>query len=383
MRRIALLTFLFIVSPVFAASIVPAPPQIGADAYLLVDFDSGEVLVEHNADERLPPASLTKLMTAYILAEEVDAGRLNLDDNVPVSRNAWSQNPTFRGSSLMWIEPNKPVSVRQLEQGIVISSGNDATVCIAEHIAGTEEAFAGMMNRYAEVLGMTSTHFENSHGLPHPDHLTTARDLATLASATIRNHPDRYEVYKQQSYTYNDITQYNRNHLLREDPTVDGLKTGYTSVAGYGLVASAKREGMRLVSVVLGSKSTRSRKAETRSLLNYGFRFYQTIEPLTAELSLGQAKVWKGTSKIVDGGVLESEVMTVPRSSETPEVVAVFNDALEAPISRGDAIGTVTVSRGGEVLRDLPLVALSDVPEAGFFARLWDGFMLWLSQLFG
>ncbi len=369
-------------TPGLAASVVPAPPSINADAYLLMDFDTGELLVEHNADERLPPASLTKLMTAYILAEEVDEGRLTLNDVVPVSRNAWSQNPTFRGSSLMWIEPGKEVTIGQLEQGIVISSGNDATVAVAEHIAGSEEAFKGMMNTYAGQLGMTATHFENSHGLPHPDHLTTARDLAVLAAATIRNHPDRYEVYKQKSYTYNDITQYNRNHLLREDPTVDGLKTGYTSVAGYGLVASAKREGMRLISVVLGSKSTRSRKAETRSLLNYGFRFYQTIQPVMVEAPLGQARVWKGVTKSVDGGLIEPVRMTIPRTNAEPDVIVSFTEPLEAPIARGDALGQIKVILDGEVLLERPLLALGDVPEAGFFARLWDGFMLWLSSLF-
>lgn len=380
MLRFVLLMLLS--APVLAASLVPAPPTINSDAYLLMDFDSGKILVENNIDQRLPPASLTKMMTAYILAEEIDKGRLSLDDQVTVSRNAWSQNPVFRGSSLMWIEPGKPVTVGELEKGIVISSGNDATVAAAEHIAGSEEAFVNLMNKYAVELGMTATNFENTHGLPNDAHLTTARDLAILAAATIRNHPDRYAVYKEKSYTYNDITQYNRNLLLRDDPSVDGLKTGYTSVAGYGLVASAKRDGMRLISVVLGSQSTRSRKAETRSLLNYGFRFYQTIQPVAAETSLGQSRVWKGMTQMIDGGLLESVVMTVPRSNATPEIVTSFDSPLVAPIARGETIGSVKIIIDGEVVSEQPLQALSDVPEAGFFARLWDGFMLWLSQLF-
>ena len=376
------LLVLFLSASATAVTLVPAPPGINADAYLLMDFATGEVLVEHNIDTRLPPASLTKLMTSYILAEEVDAGRLSLDDEVTVSRNAWSQNPQFRGSSLMWIEPGKSVTVGELEQGIAISSGNDATVAIAEHIAGSEEAFVALMNRYAEELALTATHFENTHGLPNSDHLTTARDLGSLAIATIRDHPDRYRVYRQQSYTYNDITQYNRNHLLREDPSVDGLKTGYTSVAGYGLVASAEREGMRLISVVLGSNSTRSRKAETRSLLNYGFRFYQNLEVVTGATSLGRARVWKGKAEAIDGGLLESVTVIVPRTQAAAEVIATFDDPLQAPINKGDVVGQLQVLLDGELLLERPLQALQTVEAAGFFKRLWDGFLLWLSQIF-
>ena len=240
--------------PALGASIVPAPPQLDAKAYLLMDAASGEVLVEHNADMPLPPASLTKMMTAYVLAAEMEAGRIAADDMVSVSRNAWSQNPVFNGSSLMWIEPGMDVSVADLERGIVISSGNDATVAIAEHIAGTEAAFADTMNSYAEALGMSDTYYQNSHGLPAPDHITTARDLAILARAMIKNFPEHYKIYAERQFTYNDIRQYNRNSLLGEDPSVDGLKTGYTREAGYCLVASAERRDMRLVSVVMGTQ---------------------------------------------------------------------------------------------------------------------------------
>ena len=364
-------------------ALVPSPPTINADSYLLVDFDTGAVLVEHNPDLQLPPASLTKLMTAYILAEEVALGRLALDDTVRVSRNAWSQNPVFNGSSLMWIEPGKPVTVAELERGIVISSGNDATVAIAEHIAGSEAAFVDLMNRYAEEMGLTRTHFENSHGLPHPDHLSTARDLATTAVAAIRDHPERYAVYKEQSYTYNDITQYNRNHLLREDPSVDGLKTGYTRVAGYGLVASAEREGMRLVSVVMGSSSTASRKAETRSLLNYGFRFFETLRPLTPEASLSEARVWKGQSKQVALGVTDEVVLTLPRSTASIDTQIEVDEPLVAPLDVNDVVGRVTLLRDGEVVSEVPLRVLQRVEPAGFFARLWDTIVLWFQQLLG
>ena len=364
-------------------ALVPSPPTINADSYLLVDFDTGAVLVEHNPDLQLPPASLTKLMTAYILAEEVALGRLALDDTVRVSRNAWSQNPVFNGSSLMWIEPGKSVTVAELERGIVISSGNDATVAIAEHIAGSEAAFVDLMNRYAEEMGLTRTHFENSHGLPHPDHLSTARDLAATAVAAIRDHPERYAVYKEQSYTYNDITQYNRNHLLREDPSVDGLKTGYTRVAGYGLVASAEREGMRLVSVVMGSSSTASRKAETRSLLNYGFRFFETLRPLTPEASLSEARVWKGQSKQVALGATDEVVLTLPRSTASIDTQIEVDEPLVAPLDVNDVVGRVTLLRDGEVVSEVPLRVLQRVEPAGFFARLWDTIVLWFQQLLG
>ena len=378
-RLLAIL--LLTLSALANASLVPSPPTINADSYLVIDFDTGAVLVEHNADLQLPPASLTKLMTAYILAEEVELGRLSLSDSVRVSRNAWSQNPVFNGSSLMWIEPGKPVTVAELERGIVISSGNDATVAIAEHIAGSEVAFVDLMNQYAQKMGLTGTHFENSHGLPHPDHLATARDLAATAVAAIRDHPERYAVYKEQSYTYNDITQYNRNHLLREDDSVDGLKTGYTSVAGYGLVASAKRDGMRLISVVMGSSSPSSRKAETRSLLNYGFRFFETQRSLNAGDVLSDARVWKGRSQQVSLGVLEDVVLTLPRSTANLTTEIIVDDPLIAPLAVGDVVGRVMLSRAGELVTEVPLQTLEAVESAGFFARLWDSIVLWFQQL--
>ena len=364
-------------------ALVPSPPTLNADSYLLVDFDTGAVLVEHNPDLQLPPASLTKLMTAYILAQELELGRLGLNDVVPVSRNAWSQNPVFEGSSLMWIEPGKPVTVAELERGIVISSGNDATVAIAEHIAGSEAAFVDLMNRYAEEMGLSGTHFENSHGLPHPEHLSTARDLAVTAAAAIRDHPERYAVYKGQSYTYNDITQYNRNHLLREDDSVDGLKTGYTSVAGYGLVASAKREGMRLISVVMGSSSPSSRKSETRSLLNYGFRFYETATPVRGGAELAQGRVWKGRASQVALGVIADVVLTLPRSAAEITPTIEIDAPLIAPLRVGDAVGRVVLTRAGESVGESTLEVLEAVEPAGFLARLWDTIVLWFQQLLG
>ena len=362
---------------------VPPAPKLPADAYFLMDATTGQVLVDHNGDLSLPPASLTKIMTSFVLAEEVDAGRASLDDIIKVSRNAWSQNPTFKGSSLMWIEPGKPVSLADLERGVVISSGNDASVAVAEHLAGTESSFVDVMNQLALELGLGNTVYRNPHGLPHPDHRTTARDLATLSVALINGHPERYKIYKEKSFTYNGIKQYNRNSLLRSDATVDGLKTGYTSEAGYGLVASAQREDMRLVSVVLGSASKRTRASENSSLLNYGFRFFQNLRPLSAEVTLVEPRVWKGAAESLHAGVLESVVLTVPRERTAADISVTVDDQLEAPLSRGDVIGSVQVLRGGEVLFETPLLVLEDVPSGGFFKRLMDALILWFQNLFG
>ena len=366
-----------------ATAVVPPAPKLPADAYFLMDATTGQVLVNHNGDLSLPPASLTKIMTSYVLAEEVDAGRASLTDMIEVSRNAWSQNPTFNGSSLMWIEPGKLVSLADLERGVVISSGNDASVAVAEHLAGTESSFVDVMNQLAAELGLDNTVYRNPHGLPHPEHRTTARDLATLSVALINGHPEHYKIYKEQSFTYNGIKQYNRNSLLRSDATVDGLKTGYTSEAGYGLVASAQREDMRLVSVVLGSASKRTRASENSTLLNYGFRFFQNLRPLSAEVTLVEPRVWKGAAESLHAGVLESVVLTVPRERTAADIELKVDEQLEAPFSRGDVIGSVQVVRGGEVLFESPLLVLEDVPSGGFFKRLIDALILWFQNLVG
>ena len=366
-----------------ATAVVPPAPKLPADAYFLMDATTGQILVNHNGDLSLPPASLTKIMTSYVLAEEVDAGRASLTDMIEVSRNAWSQNPTFNGSSLMWIEPGKLVSLADLERGVVISSGNDASVAVAEHLAATESSFVDVMNQLAAELGLNDTVYRNPHGLPHPEHRTTARDLATLSVALINGHPEHYKIYKEQSFTYNGIKQYNRNSLLRSDATVDGLKTGYTSEAGYGLVASAQRKDMRLVSVVLGSASKRTRASENSSLLNYGFRFFQNLRPLSAEVTLVEPRVWKGAAESLHAGVLESVVLTVPRERTAADIKLKVDEQLEAPFSRGDVVGSVQVVRGGEVLFETPLLVLEDVPSGGFFKRVIDALILWFQNLVG
>tara|TARA_R110000823_G_scaffold119998_4_gene244270 strand:- start:10260 stop:11420 length:1161 start_codon:yes stop_codon:yes gene_type:complete len=379
---LCLVLILAVFSPQVAAA-VPSPPQVNAVAWLLVDADSGAVLAEHNADMPLPPASLTKMMTSYILAREINEGRVSEDDMVSISENAWSQNPVFQGSSLMWIEPGKDVSVADLQRGIIISSGNDSTVAIAEHIAGSEAVFAEMMNATAEKLGMDDTYYVNSHGLPHPDHLTTARDLAILARAMIKHHPEQYAIYQEKEFTYNNIRQYNRNTLMSEDPSVDGLKTGHTEEAGYCLVTSAERRGMRLISVVMGADSKRARKNETRSLLNYGFRFFETDTVFEAMTELDSARVWKGTADAVPVGVLEATVLTLPRGKSKHVVTTVeVDDPLLAPLAVGDAVGTVTLTLDGETVHHAPLMALAEVEQGGLFKRLWDSLLMWIASLF-
>ena len=384
MTRFAVAIFLaFATLGAQAATIVPSPPQIAAKAYLLIDAASGKVLAEHNADMPLPPASLTKMMTSYVLAKEITEGRVSETDMVSVSENAWSQNPLFNGSSLMWIEPGMDVSIADLQRGIIISSGNDATVAIAEHLAGSEAVFAEMMNTNAEKLGMVDTYYVNSHGLPDPNHMTTARDLAILAKAMINDHPEQYAIYKEREFTYNNIRQYNRNTLMSEDSTVDGLKTGHTEAAGYCLVASAERRGMRLISVVMGTSSTRARKNETRSLLNYGFRFYETttvFEPMT---ELEKPRIWKGQQDYVPVGLVEATVLTLPRGKSQHLVTSVeMNDELVAPLAAGDRVGVITLSLDGETVFHAPVVALESVEPGGLFARLWDMVLMWFASLF-
>ncbi len=365
-----------------SAAIIPAPPEVAARAHYLIDATTGYVIAESNANEQLPPASLTKLMTSYVLSYEIERGRVAFDDKVLISENAWAQNPIFKGSSLMWLEPGMEVSISDLEKGIVISSGNDATVAIAEYLAGNETAFADMMNTHAQRLGMNDSYFENSHGLPSPNHLTTAHDLALLAKAIIQDFPTHYQIYAERDYTFNNIKQYNRNTLLGEDPSVDGLKTGYTSEAGYGLVSSAKRGDMRLISVVLGTSSAKTRASETRSLLNYGFRYFETAELLPAEREMEKPEVWMGLTDYLSVGVVDAITLTLPRGERRNVAqVVTLNEPLSAPIKKGDEVGRVGLRLDGKQIYEGPVVALHDVEEAGFFARLWDRILMWIDTL--
>lgn len=365
-----------------ANAIQPRKPNVAASSWILMDYETGNVIMEEAADEPLPPASLTKMMTSYIIADQLHKGNISLDDKVLISKNAWAQNPKLRGGSLMFVEVNKYVSVDDLHRGIVVQSGNDASIAMAEHIAGSEEAFADLMNQYAKRLGMNSTHFMNSTGLPDENHISTARDLAKLARALIADFPEDYSLYAEREFTYNGITQKNRNELLGDTTLgVDGIKTGHTEAAGYCLVSSAEKQGMRLISVVLGADSMGTRASESRKLLNFGFRFYTNVKAFAAGKALNQAQVWKGDEEKVGVGLAQDAVLTVLKS-EKDELKANYklNGKLMAPIKKGQVVGEVYFNMGDKVVKRLPMVALDNVEEAGFFGRMWDSMALWFED---
>jgi D-alanyl-D-alanine carboxypeptidase (penicillin-binding protein 5/6) len=365
-------------APAVSTPPMPAPPQLAARSYILVDFNSGRVLVENNADQRVEPASITKLMTAYVVFQELDQGNITLEDLVPVSEKAWRT-----GGSRMFIEPDMQVSVADLLRGMVIQSGNDASVALAEYVAGSEEAFASLMNHYAEQLGMVNTNFVNSTGLPDPDHYTTAHDIALLSAATIRDFPDFYTWYSEKEFTFNDIRQHNRNTLLWRDPAIDGLKTGHTEAAGYCLAASAKRDGMRLVSAVMGSASESSRASESQTLLNYGFRFFETVQLYQAGQELAKARVWKGLTEEVPLGIADELFVTIPRGSyDQLEAKLEVQPQLSAPLQAEAVVGKVNVALDGETVASRDLVTLAGVEEAGFFGSAWDSMQLWIDGFF-
>jgi len=361
------------VSPfIHAVTIIPDAPQINAKGFILLDFTTGKVIAEGNADAQLAPASLTKMMTSYIIGKELENGNISNDDKVMISEKAWAKN--FPDSSKMFIEVGTEVSVNLLNQGIIVASGNDACVAMAEHIAGSESAFADLMNAHAEQLGMTSSYFENSHGLDSSEHMTTPRDMATLATAIIREVPNEYAIYKQKSFTYNGIKQYNRNRLLWDKSlNVDGMKTGHTSNAGYSLVTSATKGNMRLVTVVMGTDSERARKVESKKLLNYGFRFFETITPYKAGEKFVSNRIWMGDKKEVDLGILVDTPITIPRG-QRKNLKANFelDKQLTAPIAKGEVVGKLFLQLDGEDIAQYPLVTLQEINEGSMFSRLVD-----------
>lgn len=380
-KRLCLLVPLLTAPAAWAADIgqmVPAPPQLAAKAYVLMEANSGQVLVESNGDERLPPASLTKLMSAYIATLEIRRGQIKEADQVNISENAWRT-----GGSRMFVKVGSQVSVSDLLHGIIIQSGNDATVALSEHIAGSEDAFADMMNAQAHKLGMANSHFMNPTGLPDPEHYSSAHDIGLLARAIIHEDPAHYAIYSQKEFFWNGIKQPNRNLLLWRDKTVDGLKTGHTDAAGYCLAASAVRDGMRLIAVVFGTSSDQARAAETQKLLTYGFRFYETQTFYKSGTELAKASVWKGTSSEVKAGLAEDLTMTLPRGQlKNLQASMTLNPQLTAPIEKGQVIGKVEVKNGDKVVETKDLVALDGIEEGGIFRRIWDSIRLFFYGLF-
>lgn len=356
--------------------LIPAAPSVAGSSYFLMDFNSGRVLVEKDADKKLPPASLTKIMTVYVVFRELSNGHLNLDEKVTISKKAW-QTPGSR----MFVEVNKQVAIEDLLKGVIIQSGNDASVALAEHVAGDESTFAALMNQHAQRLGMTNTHFENSMGLPSENHYTTARDLAKLTQALIREFPEYYKWDSQKEFTYNNITQHNRNKLLWRDESVDGVKTGYTEEAGYCLVASAKRNDMRLISVVMGTASENARANESQTLLNYGFRFFETHRLYEAMAPLTETRIWKGDNKRLQLGLLKDLYITIPRRHFNDlKAETMVDKRITAPVKEGEAVGTLNVTLAGDVVVNKPLVALNSVAKGSLIQRLYDEALLLMEQ---
>lgn len=348
--------------------IVPAPPKIKASSYLLMDFNSGKLLVEENSEQRLPPASLTKMMTVYVVSSELANGKISLEDEVLVSEKAWRTQ-----GSRMFIEVGKKVKLNDLLHGVIIQSGNDASVALAEYISGTEDVFADLMNKHAERLGMHNTHFVNSTGLPDENHYTTASDLAKLAQAMVADFPDEYELHKEKEFTFNKIKQHNRNKLLWRDRSVDGIKTGHTEEAGYCLVASALRDGMRLISVVMGTDGVNARAKASQALLNYGFRFFETHKLYSASELITSVKIWKADVDVLNLGVEKDIYVTVPRGQyDKLEPVVEFDNQVLAPVSVGEQKGILNVTLTKESIVSVPLLALESIPEGSIINKLKD-----------
>jgi D-alanyl-D-alanine carboxypeptidase (penicillin-binding protein 5/6) len=354
------------------AATTPSPPQIAARAHVLMDLDSGMTLAEQAADTRLEPASLTKLMTAYVVFGEIKANHIALTDMVTISEKAWRMP-----GSRTFVEVGKQVNVQDLLLGMIVQSGNDASLALAEHVGGSEEVFINLMNQRAQVLGMRNTHFVNSTGMPDEAHYSSARDLAILARAIIHDFPEYYRWYSQREFTYNGITQQNRNLLLWRDSTVDGVKTGHTESAGYCLVSSALRDGMRLISVVLGTKSENARAEESRTLLNFGFRFYQTHRLYADNESLAKVRVWKGDKAELPLGLSAPLYVTIPRGDYANLQASVnLPPRVEAPVAKGQQLGSVSVTLAGAPVAERPLTALEQVNEGGLFGRMIDEVLL-------
>ncbi|EGR7966220.1 serine hydrolase [Vibrio vulnificus] len=365
-----------------APVVVPDAPQIAAKGFVLMDYHSGKVLAEKEMNTKLSPASLTKMMTSYVIGQELERGNISPEDDVVVSKNAWAKN--FPDSSKMFIEVGTTVKVKDLNRGIIVQSGNDACVAMAEHIAGSEDAFVDLMNAWASSIGMTNTHFANVHGLDNANLYSTPYDMALLGQALIRDVPDEYRIYSEQKFTYNGITQYNRNGLLWDKSmNVDGIKTGHTSNAGYSLVSSATEGKMRLIAVVMGTKDMNARKSESKKLLSYGFRFFETVAPHKAGETFVEEKIWMGNKDTLALGVNEDTYVTLPRGQAKNLTASfVLEKELQAPVKKGDVVGKLYYQVDGEDVAQYPLLALESVDEGSLFSRLWDYLVLLFKSLF-
>ncbi len=375
LKTIFLSLNLYLLSAFFlvqAATPVPAPPKLASKSFLLIDINSDTVLAQKKIDHSIEPASITKMMTAYVVYKELEAGRLSMDEMVPISEKAWRMD-----GSKMFVEVGSKVSVKDLMRGLIIQSGNDASVALAEHIAGSETVFADYMNQYAKALGMNSTNYVNSTGWPHRKHKTTARDIAILAKALISEFPDHYELYAEKAMTYNGIKQYNRNKLLWRDKTVDGIKTGHTESAGYCLVASAKRGEMRLISVVLGTRNNKARTDQSQKLLNYGFRFYESHPLYAAGEKLKDVRIWEGENEQLALGLMDDLTVTIPRGQyKKLEASMEIDQTIIAPVEKGQEMGSVHVKLNGDEIVTMPLVALNSIDKGGLLQRAKDKFLL-------
>ncbi len=359
-----------------AEILTPSAPTIAASSYILQDYNTGKVLAENNADAKLAPASLTKILTVYVVFKEIKNGHLHLEDLVTISQNAWKTS-----GSKMFVKVNDQVKVVDLLKGVIIQSGNDASVALAEHVAGNEATFAELMNQHATRLGMTNSHFENSDGLPGEKHYTSARDLGILTTALIKEFPEFYPWFSQKEFTYNKITQQNRNMLLGRDDSVDGVKTGHTEEAGYCLVASALRSGMRLISIVMGTESMVARANENQTLLNYGFRFFESHRLYEGRKSINEARIWKGATENIALGLAEDLYVTIPRRRYNELKASINVDKqIIAPVKAGDKLGSVTVKLKDELLTTKDLIALNEVEKGGIFRRLYDSVLMMIKK---
>jgi D-alanyl-D-alanine carboxypeptidase (penicillin-binding protein 5/6) len=378
MKKLIASLVLFAFTAAAAYADVPPPPAIDAKSYAVLDFETGDLIADFNADMRVEPASITKVMTVYIAFDEIKQGRVHLDDAVLISQKAWHEG-IDSSESRMFVDVGSRVKLSDLLRGIIIQSGNDASFAVAEYLGGSEEVFVQLMNQYAQKLGMRGTHFADASGMPNPDHYTTARDLTTLAHALIRDFPDLYKIFAEREFVYHNIKQYNRNGLLDKDPTVDGIKTGHTEAAGYCLLASAVRDGHRLISAVMGTKSWNGREQASLALLNWGFRFYETDTFFGPTAPAATVRVWKGAQTQLPVGTLEPVALSLPRDSKPQlQVTQTINTPLIAPFAAGDPVGQAIITLNGKPVKTVTLVAMKPIAKGSLWTRLIDTIRLWL-----